>query len=121
MEAYSPKCMTSQKGGYTSASIFWSALKICIFTSIFFFAHGYAESPHIKGSTNNTEFWFLLQSSITQIIGLGISALLERRNRSHQMRWDFQGVLQGPARLLLFLFTWLFPLNGVRFSHRLLV
>lgn len=78
----------SWEGRTDSTFVFWSVSAVCIWTSLTFFARGYAKSPHSRGSTKDADFWFLLQSSTTQLIGLSVSALIEWQNRNHsQWRW----------------------------------
>lgn len=72
-------------------------------------AVGFAYSRPSKGSTKDAEFWFLVQSTTMQLLGLGIAALLEwREDAMPKHRWAvpaaiacFLAVLAVPLYLML--------------------
>jgi chromate transport protein ChrA len=59
--------------------ILWLALFGSAIASLVFFALGCVHSPHLQGTTNDADFWFLIQAAIMQLLGLVVSALLERK------------------------------------------
>ncbi|ORY15962.1 hypothetical protein BCR34DRAFT_143714 [Clohesyomyces aquaticus] len=67
------KTFVSKRDG---AIILWSTFFGCAVTSTALFALGYAHSPHLQGSTHDADFWFLIQTTTMQLLGLGASALL---------------------------------------------
>jgi hypothetical protein len=68
----------------------------CIVTSTAMFALGYAHSPHLKGTINDADFWFLIQAAIMQLLGISVSALLERESGNlPKWRWVFPTAIAG--------------------------
>ena len=70
------------------ALILWLTYFCCAVTSVGFYALGYSHSPHIAGSTNDPDFWFLMQGCASQLLGLAASALLEWYSSGYRKwRW----------------------------------
>ncbi|KAH7416910.1 hypothetical protein BKA64DRAFT_656489 [Cadophora sp. MPI-SDFR-AT-0126] len=70
------------------ALILWLTYFCCAITSVGFYALGYSHSLHIAGSTNDPDFWFLMQGCVSQLLGLAASALLEWKSGGYQKwRW----------------------------------
>ena len=68
-------------------------------------AVGFAYSRPSKGNTKDAEFWFLVQSTTMQLLGLGIAALLEwREDAMPKHRWAV------PAAIACFLAVLAIPL-----------
>lgn len=84
------------RGKIDGGLILWSTLFVWAITSTALFGLGYARSPHLQGSTNDPDFWFLIQGSVVQLLGLVISALLERKNGNLPVwRWVFPTGIAG--------------------------
>jgi hypothetical protein len=89
-------------GGKTDgAFILWSTLFGCAVTCTVFFALGYAHSPHLQGTTNDADFWFLIQSTIVQLLGLVVSALIERKSGGlPKWRWALPTAIAGACSII---------------------
>jgi chromate transport protein ChrA len=100
-DATQPGTTTGLLGGkIDGAFILWSALFSCAVTSIAFFALGYANSPHLQGTTNDADFWFLIQATIMQLLGLIVSALLERKSGGlPKWRWALPTAIAGACSI----------------------
>jgi hypothetical protein len=73
----SPTAISSLVNEMDGTLILWLTFLGSTVASVAFFAIGYAHSPHIQGSLNDPDFWFLAQCSVMQIMGLATTALLE--------------------------------------------
>lgn len=82
------KATAFEAGNADNTFILWSTIFGCIVASTASFALGFTYSPHLRGSTSDADFWFLIQSGITQIVGLVVSGLLEyQRGDLPHWRW----------------------------------
>lgn len=89
------------RGKINGAFVLWLTLFACAVTSTAFFALGYAHSPHRQGSINDPDFWFLVQSSIVQLLGLVVSARLEWKNVNlSKWRWVLPTVIAGVCSIM---------------------
>ncbi|KAF2671636.1 hypothetical protein BT63DRAFT_422185 [Microthyrium microscopicum] len=63
-----------RKSGFWSRTvILWLTFSITTIATIPLFALGYSFSPHQHGTFEDADFWFLLQSSLTQLLGTVLS------------------------------------------------
>lgn len=74
--------------------ILWLVVSGSAIAPVALFAVGYSRSLRLRGSTNDADFWFLIQATLMQVQGLVVSALLERK-RGHlpKWRWAFPAVI----------------------------
>lgn len=88
------------EGKIDGAFILWLALFGCAVTSTAFFALGYAHSLHLRGTTKDADFWFLIQATIMQLLGLVVSALLERKSGGlPKWRWVLPTAIAGACSI----------------------
>lgn len=84
-----------------SAFILWIAFFSCAVISIALFALGYGRSPHLQGTASDPDFWFLIQATFMQILGLVVSALLERnRGGLPTWRWGLPTAIAGACSIM---------------------
>jgi hypothetical protein len=73
----------------------------CALAPIPLFCLGYASSPHLRGTTDDADFWFLIAATLTQLQALGVSALLERdRGRLPKWRWVIPAAFAGACSIV---------------------
>lgn len=68
------------------ALVWWLTFSICTVVPTVLFSRGYYLSPHLQGTANDADFWFLILSTLTQIHGLIVSVLFEWK-RGHLSKW----------------------------------
>ncbi|RYN45873.1 hypothetical protein AA0118_g12754 [Alternaria tenuissima] len=80
-----------------------SALVVCscAIAPIPLFCFGYTDSHHLRGTTNDADFWFLIAATLTQLQGLAVSALLERsRGCLPKWRWVIPAAFAGACSIV---------------------
>jgi hypothetical protein len=83
-----------------SAFILWSAFFACTAISTASFAIGYGSSVHLPGKADDPDFWFLIQATCVQLLGLVVSALIERRRASlPTWRWCLPTAIAGACAI----------------------
>ncbi|KAL5389674.1 hypothetical protein DPSP01_002169 [Paraphaeosphaeria sporulosa] len=83
-----------------SAFILWSSFFTCAAISTASFAIGYGRSLHLPGNADDPDFWFLIQASCVQVLGLTVSALIERRRGSlSSWRWCLPTAIAGACAI----------------------
>ncbi|KAJ4302811.1 hypothetical protein N0V90_001702 [Kalmusia sp. IMI 367209] len=88
------------EGKHFNAFIFWLAFFSCAVISTALFALGYGRSLHLKGTTNDPDFWFLIQATCIQILGLIVSALVEKkRDGLPAWRWCLPTAIAGACAM----------------------
>jgi hypothetical protein len=89
------------EGNMTSAFVLWMAFFSCTVISTASFALGYARSPHVPGTAKDADFWFLIPATFMQILGLLVSALLEReRGGLPKWRWGLPTAVAGACSIM---------------------
>jgi len=88
--------MKGTKPGTIDAFILWLVFFSCAIMSTVFFALGYGRSLHVQGTSNDADFWFLIQATLMQVLGLVVSALLEwERGGLPKWRWILPTAIAG--------------------------
>jgi hypothetical protein len=83
------------------AALLWWILFIYIVVSFVSFAIGYNSSSHEKGATEDADFWFLVQNTTMQLLGLIITALPGWRDgKLPKPRWVFPAAVAGISFIL---------------------
>lgn len=64
--------LTKTYASQTKTTIFlWLTFLITGLCNVWTFSVGYGLSPHESGTTQDSDFWFLLQGCISQVFGMG--------------------------------------------------
>ena len=80
--------------------IFWSAFFTYAVVSPAMFTLGYSRSLHLRGTANDPDFWFLIQATCIQLLGLTVSALVERKRGSlPKWRWCLPAAIAGACAI----------------------
>jgi hypothetical protein len=90
----------SREGKIVGAFILWIFFGCAVIATVLF-TLGYSHSTHLRGTTSDADFWFLIQATLMQIVGLAISALLEwRRGGLPKWRWCLPTAIAGASSMM---------------------
>jgi hypothetical protein len=85
-KATEPDTTAGSKAANIFIFILWTGVITNALALPVFFTLGYSRSLHLQGTTNDADFYFLIQATLVQVQSLVNSALLERK-RGHLPKW----------------------------------